>query len=174
VSKCTRRDTPPHWLGNEVKDQDAQPSTERELPLVEAKARRIVYACCTNSSVKAVSDSHANSYNAGISTLFCTKRQMSVLSLSTARAVIQDCARSGSDVRRWPQGEVQQAFLPGGQTSQGSTASMGTRAIFGGSLSSKRDGACRRGCPRDAPPGGEVECEALSHYGGASSASWAS
>ncbi len=36
VSECTRRDTPPHWLGNEVRDPDAQPRKERELPPVLA------------------------------------------------------------------------------------------------------------------------------------------
>ncbi len=62
VSECTRRDTLPHWLGNEVKDPDTQSCMERELAPVEVKAGRIVYACCTNIRVKAVLDSHANSY----------------------------------------------------------------------------------------------------------------
>ncbi len=45
---------------------------------------RIVYACRTNIRVKAVSESHANSYSAGLATLFSTKRQMSVITLSAA------------------------------------------------------------------------------------------
>ncbi len=81
VSKCIRRDTLPHWLGSDVRDLDTQPRAETELPPVEAKAGRIVYACRTNIRVKAVSDSHANSFSAE---LFSTKRQMSVIALSAA------------------------------------------------------------------------------------------
>ncbi len=33
-SACTRRDTPPHLVGNKVRDPDAQLCTERELLLV--------------------------------------------------------------------------------------------------------------------------------------------
>jgi hypothetical protein len=73
VSKCIKRDTPPHWLGSGVRDPDAQPRVERELPPVEVKAGRIVYACRINIRVKLVSDSHANSYIAGLTMLFSTK-----------------------------------------------------------------------------------------------------
>jgi hypothetical protein len=65
VSECIRRDTPPQWLGSDVRDPNAQPHAERVLPSVEVKAGRIVYACRTNIRVKTVSDLHANSYSAG-------------------------------------------------------------------------------------------------------------
>jgi hypothetical protein len=55
-----------------------------ELPPVEAKAGRIVYACRTNIRVKAVSDSHAKIYSAELVMLFSTKRQMSVVALEAA------------------------------------------------------------------------------------------
>ncbi len=48
---------------------------------MEAKAGRIVWACRTTIRVKAGSDSHAESYSAELSTLFSTKRQMSVITL---------------------------------------------------------------------------------------------
>jgi len=81
VSECIRRNIPPHWLGSDVRGLDAQPRAEVELPRVEAKADRIVWACRTTIRVKAESDSHAESYSAELSTLFSTKRQMSVITL---------------------------------------------------------------------------------------------
>ncbi len=113
VSECIRRNTPPHWLGSDVRDPDAQPRAEVELPGVEGKAGRIVWACRTTIRVKAESDSHAQSYSAELSMLFSTKRQMSVITLGAG--IGQElCAGSRSDVRRRPQGKVKQTFLPGG------------------------------------------------------------
>ncbi len=84
VSECIRRNTPPHWLGSDVRDPDAQPRAEVELPPVEAKAGSIVWACRTTIRMKVESDSHAESYSAELSTLFSTKRQMSVIALGAA------------------------------------------------------------------------------------------
>jgi hypothetical protein len=84
VSECTRRDTLPHCLGNEVRDPGKQLRTESELLPVEAKAVKILYACPINIRVKAVSDSHANGFSAELAELFSTKRQMSVIALSAA------------------------------------------------------------------------------------------
>jgi hypothetical protein len=51
---------------------------------VEAKAGRLVYACCTNIRVKTESDPHKEAYSAELTTLFSTTRQMSVIALSAA------------------------------------------------------------------------------------------
>ncbi len=110
VSECIRRNTPPHWLGSDVRDPDAQPRAEVELLRVEAKAGRIVWACRTTIRVKAESDSHAESYSAEQSTLFSTKRQMSVITLC-ADIGKSCCAGSRSDVRRWPREKSSRLFF---------------------------------------------------------------
>ncbi len=56
--ECIRRATQPHWLGSDVRQPDAPLRQERDLPPVEAKAGRLVYACRTNIRVKTESDSH--------------------------------------------------------------------------------------------------------------------
>jgi hypothetical protein len=92
---------------------------------------------------------------------------MSIIALSTAiggKGAIQDCAGSEHDVRRRPQGEIKQAFLPRGQTSQGySTPPASASTFFGGGVRSQRGGARHRGCLRAAPLAGEVQRETFSH-----------
>ncbi len=56
--ECIRRKISPHWLGGDVREPRAPPRQERDLPPVEAKASRLVYACRTNIRVKTESDSH--------------------------------------------------------------------------------------------------------------------
>ncbi len=73
VRECTKKNTRPHWLSSEARDPCAPTCTERKLPPVEQRAGRVVYACGTNIRVKAVSDSHADSYSAELATLFSTK-----------------------------------------------------------------------------------------------------
>jgi hypothetical protein len=82
--ECIKRGTPPHWLGNDVRQPDAPACQDRELPPVEAKPGRLVYACCTNIRVKTESDSHKEAYSAGLTTLFSATRQMSAITLSAA------------------------------------------------------------------------------------------
>jgi hypothetical protein len=74
----------PHWLGSDVRRPDVPPRQERDLPPVEAKAGRLVYACRTNIRVKTELDSHKEAYSAELTTLFSTTRQMSVIALSAA------------------------------------------------------------------------------------------
>ena len=80
--ECIRRKTPPHWLGSDVREPGASPRQERDLPPVEAKAGRLVYACRINIRVKTESDSHKEIYSAELATLFSATRQMSVIALS--------------------------------------------------------------------------------------------
>jgi hypothetical protein len=67
-----------------VRELAAQPRLDRELPPVEAKAGKIVYACPTNIRVKGLSDSHAKIYSAELAMLFSAKWQMSVVALEAA------------------------------------------------------------------------------------------
>ncbi len=170
VKECTRRKTLPHWLGSDVREPGAPLRQERDLLPVEAKAGRLVLACRTNIRVKTESDSHEEIYSAELATLFSTTRQMSVITLSAAigqglpyRTVPEVNVMLGDGRRE----KSPQAFLPRGQTSQGySTRPASASTFFGGSVRSQR------GCPRAAPPAGEVQCEAFSHQGGTSSMSW--
>jgi hypothetical protein len=82
--ECIRRKTPPHWLGSDLREPGVPPRQERDLPPVEAKAGRLVYACHINIRVKTESDSHKEIYSAELATLFSTTRQMSVIALSAA------------------------------------------------------------------------------------------
>jgi hypothetical protein len=82
--ECIRRTIQPHWLGGDMRRPDAPPRQERDLPPVEAKADRLVYACCTNIRVKTESDSHKEASSAELTMLFSTTRQMSVIALSAA------------------------------------------------------------------------------------------
>ncbi len=84
MKECTRRNTPPHWLSCDVREPGVQPRQERDLPPVEAKAGRLVFACRTNIRVKTESDWHEEIYSAELATLFSTTRQMSVIALSAA------------------------------------------------------------------------------------------
>ena len=79
-----RRRIPPHWLGSDVREPGAPPRQERDLPPVEAKAGRQVYACRINIRVKTESDSHKEAYSAELAPLFSTTKQMSVIALSAA------------------------------------------------------------------------------------------
>ncbi len=82
--ECIRRGTPPHWLGSDVRWPDAPARQDRDLPPLEAKAGRLVYACRINIRVKTKSDSHKEAYSVGLTTLFSATRQMSAISLSAA------------------------------------------------------------------------------------------
>jgi hypothetical protein len=82
--ECIRRETPLHGFGSDVKRPDAPACQDRDLPLVEAKAGRSVYACRINIRVKTRSDSHKEAYSAELTTLFSATRQMSAISLSAA------------------------------------------------------------------------------------------
>ncbi len=82
--ECIRRKTQPHLVGSDVREPSAPPRQERDLPPVEAKAGRLVYACRTNIRVKTESDSHKEAYSAELATLFSTTRQMSVIALGAA------------------------------------------------------------------------------------------
>jgi hypothetical protein len=82
--ECIRRKTQPHWLVSDVRQPDAPLRQERDLPPVEAKEGRLVYACRTNIRVKMESDSHKEAYSAELAMLFSTTRQMSVIALSAA------------------------------------------------------------------------------------------
>jgi hypothetical protein len=82
--ECIGRMIQPHWLSSDVRRPDLLPHQERDLPPVEAKAGRLVYACRTNIRVKTKSDSYKEAYSAELTTLFSTTRQMSVIALSAA------------------------------------------------------------------------------------------
>ncbi len=69
-------------LGSEVSQPDAPAHQDRDLPPVEAKPGRLVYACRTNIRVKKESDSHKEAYSAELTTLVSTTRQMSAITLS--------------------------------------------------------------------------------------------
>jgi hypothetical protein len=81
---CTKRKTQAHWLSVEARDPSAPPCVDRELPPVEPKVGRVLYACCANIRVKLASDSRTDSYKAQLATLFEPKRQMSVIALDAA------------------------------------------------------------------------------------------
>ncbi len=82
--ECIRRGTQPHWLGSDVRQPDVPARQDRDLPLVEAKAGRLVYTCRTNIRVKTDSDSHKEAYSVGLTTLFSTTRQMLAITMSAA------------------------------------------------------------------------------------------
>ncbi len=67
-----------------MREPGAPPHQERDLPPVEAKAGRQVYACRINIRVKTESDSHKEAYSAELAPLFSTTKQMSVITLSAA------------------------------------------------------------------------------------------
>jgi hypothetical protein len=62
--KCIRSTAQPHWIGSDVSPPDGPPRPVMDLPPVEAKAGRQVYACRINIRVKTVSDPHEETYSA--------------------------------------------------------------------------------------------------------------
>jgi hypothetical protein len=86
MRECIKRSTRAHWLGSKARDPRTL-SWDRELPLVEQKAGRTLYACGANISVKTTADSWADSYRAELATLFDTRWQM--LAIVTEAAIGQ-------------------------------------------------------------------------------------
>jgi hypothetical protein len=118
---------------------------------VEAKAGRLVYACCTNIRVKTESDPHKEAYSAELTTLFSTTRQMSVIALSAAigrglpyRMVLEVSVMLGVGRRE----KSSRLFFLEIRTHRGAaTPPEGARSLFGGSRWSQQGGPAAYAAP---------------------------